>query len=228
MFQPLAPQCPVLAGHRPRHLRRAITKGATASGVVPIPVEVETPRPSLSTVTVGNKGLRWSELTGRITVEDVDDDGSGPEEGFELRPGDPVVLRYDGTGQIFRSAAGRERRLPTLLGRRTIDAFRDANGFNPDTDVYCGLMYAEQAMPVALKQKTLLVLVAGHQAVSVPWGDELGWEQTNVASRPAGAPATWRGLDRVPLGVWLTPNTLYLEMPGRINHSLRQRESGGG
>lgn len=225
MFQPLAPQCPVLAGHRPRHLRRAIAKGATASGVVPIPVEVETPRPSLSTVTVGNKGLRWSELTGRITDGDEDDD---PEQGFELRPGDPVVLRYDDAGQIFRSAAGRERRLPTLLGRRTINTFTSGHGVNPETDVYCGLLYAEQAMPVALKQKTLLVLVAGHQAVSVPWGDELGWGQTDAAGRPAGAPATWRGLGRV--GVWLTPNTLYLEMPGRINHSLRRirrRESDG-
>lgn len=199
--RPLAPQCPVLSGRRPRHIQRSYAN--PLSGNITIPVEVETPRPSLSTVSVAAPDLMRSDQTGTIKWTDR----AGTER--LLRPGEPVVVRYDAAnGRYLRGPTGAERLLPELI---TPESYDKAAG-----DVYCGLLYNDQALHDGLQVKTLLVVVAGHQAALRRRGAADGWNFDK--SSVGGAPATWKlGNNRVALGLWLTKNTIYLTMPGTVN-----------
>lgn len=199
--RPLAPQCPVLAGRRARHIYRGYS--SRAGDGIAIPVEVETPRPSLSTVSVASPDLIRSDRTGAIEWTDR----TGAKN--ILRPGEPVVVRYDPVhGRYLRGPTGTERLLPELIAPAEYDKARG--------DVYCGLLYNDQALHDKLKVKTLLVVVAGHHAALRRRG-AAGWNFES--SSASGAPATYRlgGSTPVPLGVWLTENTIFLSMPGAVN-----------
>ena len=139
--RPLAPQCPVLSGRRPRHIQRSF---ASSTGkAVSIPVEALTPRPCLSTVAVAADGLMRSDRTGAVEWTDR----AGQEH--TLHPGEPVVLRYDPAhGRYLRGPTGSERLLPELIPPEGYDKSRG--------DVYCGLLYNDQALSDKLKVKTLL------------------------------------------------------------------------
>lgn len=193
--RPLAPQCPILASRRPRHLHRGFTDSAPKH--ITIPVEVETPRPCLSTVNVCNTDMQWSEQTGIVTWKDQ----AGNEQ--SLSPGHPVVLYYDPDGRYMRYANGSERLIPTLV---TPDKYKREN----KDYVYCGLLYQEQAVPIYLKTQTLLVVIAGHHTVAFhprrrdfpEPGDSAEWEPGNEMGD---------------IGLWLTKNSIFMYPPGQVN-----------
>ena len=144
-----------------------------------------------STVTVGNEGLTWNELTGTLSVVATDDDDDGDDDdgdpAFELRPGDPVVLRYDDEGRILRTAGGRERRLPTLLssgGRGRI--LHPRNG----RLLRAAVRRAGQCPRRSSKRRCWCWW--GHQAVPVPWRDEDGWREKGRPEQAGGRPGDVR------------------------------------
>jgi len=233
--RPAIPQCPVLASRAPRHISRGSLN--PRGGHMVVPTEVETPRPSISCVQVGNQSLKWSYMmksgsgkkskkkkvfhcsAGEITFTVADfgaADSADPDayagagaaaQGNDrrtvaIRPGMPVVVSYEEDEiQLVRQPDGTERELPCLIDPRTWDP-------SNKNHVYCGLLYSEQVVPPALKIKTLLVLVSGHQTLYLEPGQH----------KTPGDPTIYHANDRpVHVGVWVSKNAFWIRKPGLVS-----------
>jgi len=203
-----------------------------------VPTEVETPRPSLSCVQVGNQSLKWSygikSDSGKKGKNKRDFHCSAGEITFTVAnlgaadPADPDAYATAGAAaqdEARRTVAIRPG-MPVVVSyeegeiqlvrqpdgtERELPSLIDPHTWDPSNKnhVYCGLLYSEQVVLPVLKIKTLLVLVSGHQTLHLEPGQH----------KTPGNPTVYHAADNKPVhvGVWVSKNTFWIRKPGLVS-----------